>query len=89
VDPTFLLRGLRLNVADAGATPGHIHLIGGIHGHDRRPPGTHVASPSMVSTSVRLRVLAWGQRRATIPSMNRVRTGVAVLPGMLWGLIPA
>ena len=86
--PTFLQRTYGLNVAQAGALTGHIHLIGGI--------GTSVAAAWLMSRpfmrSPRRVLLALGAVTAfaTIPSIIAYWTHSLILArAMFWLYIPA
>jgi MFS family permease len=86
--PTFLLRTYGLNVAQAGAITGHIHLLGGTL-------GTIVAvwvmsRPFMLDPRRVLAVLGWVTGCATVLSIIAYWThslGLARL--MLWAYLPA
>ena len=86
--PTFLLRTYGLNVAQAGAITGNIHLIGGIAA--TVSAAWLMGRPSMVDPRRVLRVLAWVTGVATIPSIIAYWTGSLPLARlMFWCYIPA
>jgi MFS family permease len=86
--PTFLLRTYGLNVAQAGAITGHIHLFGGILA--TAAAAWIMARPSMVDPRRVLRVLAWVTGCATVPSLIAYWTGYLPLARlMFWAFIPA
>jgi MFS family permease len=86
--PTFLLRTYGLNVAQAGAITGHIHLIGGIAA--TAGAAWLMSRPSMVDPKRVLRLLAWVTGVATIPSVIAYWTGSLSLARlMFWCYIPA
>jgi len=86
--PTFLLRAYGLNVAQAGAITGHIHLIGGILA--TAGAAWLMSRPSMVDPHRVLRVLAWVTGCATIPSIIAYWTDSLWLARvMFWAYIPA
>ena len=86
--PTFLLRTYGLNVAQAGAITGHIHLIGGIL-------ATVVAAwfmsrPLMLDPRRVLWTLAWVTACATLPSIAAYWTHSLWLAKlMFWAYVPA
>ena len=86
--PTFLLRTYGLNVAQAGAITGHIHLIGGIL-------ATVVAAwfmsrPLMLDPRRVLWTLAWVTACATLPSIAAYWTHSLWLAKLLfWAYVPA
>jgi hypothetical protein len=86
--PTFLLRTYGLNVAQAGAITGHIHLIGGIL-------ATVVAAwfmsrPLMLDPRRVLWTLAWVTGCATLPSIAAYWTHSLWLAKlMFWTYVPA
>jgi len=86
--PTFLLRTYGLNVAQAGAITGHIHLVGGIL-------ATVLAAwvlsrPFMLNPRRVLWLLAWVTGCATIPSIIAYWTHSLWLARvMFWAYIPA
>jgi predicted MFS family arabinose efflux permease len=86
--PTFLMRTYSLNVAQAGAVTGHVHLVGGIVA----TAGTAwlMARPSMVSPRRVLWILAAIIGLATIPSFFAYWTQTLwVAKLMFWIYIPA
>jgi MFS family permease len=86
--PTFLMRTYDLNVGQAGAITGHIHLIAGFVA----TVGTAwlFGRPSMVDPRRVCWVLAAGVGLATIPSMIAYWTHSLVLARvMFWLFIPA
>jgi MFS family permease len=86
--PTFLMRTYGLNVGEAGAVTGHIHLIGGV----LASVGTAwlFARPSMLEPRRVCWVLAGGVGLATIPSFIAYWTHSLVLTRtMFWLFIPA
>ena len=86
--PTFLMRTYSLNVAQAGAVTGHVHLVGGI----LATAGTAwlMARPSMVSPRRVLWTLATIIGFATIPSFLAYWTQTLwVAKLMFWIYIPA
>ena len=86
--PTFLLRTYGLNVAQAGAITGHIHLIGGIAA--TAGAAWLMSRPSMVDPRRVLRLLAWVTGVATVPSIIAYWTGSLSLARlMFWCYIPA
>jgi MFS family permease len=86
--PTFLLRTYGLNVAQAGAVTGQIHLVGGIAA--TASAAWLMGRPSMVDPIRVLRVLAWVTGLATIPSIIAYWTGSLSLARlMFWCYIPA
>jgi MFS family permease len=86
--PTFLLRAYGLNVAQAGAITGHIHLIGGIAA--TAGAAWLMSRPAMVDSRRVLRVLAWVTGIATVPSIIAYWTGSLFLARlMFWCYIPA
>lgn len=86
--PTFLLRTYGLNVAQAGAITGHIHLIGGIAA--TAGAAWLMGRPTMVDPKRVLRVLGWVTGVATIPSIIAYWTGSLSLARlMFWCYIPA
>jgi MFS family permease len=86
--PTFLLRTYGLNVAQAGAITGHIHLIGGIAA--TAGAAWLMSRPAMVDPRRVLRVLAWITGVATVPSIIAYWTGSLSLARlMFWCYIPA
>jgi MFS family permease len=86
--PTFLMRTYSLNVAQAGAVTGHVHLVGGI----LATAGTawFMARPSMVNPRRVLWALATIIGFATIPSFFAYWTQTLWLAKlMFWIYIPA
>ncbi len=86
--PTFLMRTYSLNVAQAGAVTGHVHLVGGI----LATAGTawFMARPSMVNPRRVLWTLASIIGFATIPSSFAYWTHTLWLAKlMFWIYIPA
>ena len=86
--PTFLLRTYGLNVAEAGAIMGHIHLVGGIL-------ATIVAAwlmsrPFMLDSRRVLWALAWVTGCATVLSIIAYWThSLPLAKAMLWAYVPA
>jgi MFS family permease len=86
--PTFLLRTYGLNVAQAGAITGHIHLVGGIAA--TAGAAWLMSRPSMVDPRRVLTALAWVTGCATIPSIIAYWTESLWLARlMFWLYIPA
>ena len=86
--PTFLMRSYSLNVAQAGAITGHVHLVGGI----AATAGTVwlMSRPSMVDPRRVLWTLAIIIGLATIPSFLTYWThSLWTARLMLWMFIPA
>jgi predicted MFS family arabinose efflux permease len=86
--PTFLIRSYHLNVGEAGAVTGHIHLIGGIVA----TAGTAwiLSRPAMVDPRRVVWLLAAGVGVATIPSCIAYWTDSLLLAKcMFWIFIPA
>jgi predicted MFS family arabinose efflux permease len=86
--PTFLLRNYGLNVAQAGAITGHIHLVGGIL--SSLLAAWLMSRPFMLDPRRMLWALALVVGCATLPSIVAYWThslGVARL--MFWAYIPA
>jgi MFS family permease len=86
--PTFLMRTYGINVGEAGAVTGHIHLIGGV----LASVGTAwlFGRPSMLDPRRVCWVLAAGVGLATIPSFVAYWTHSLVLARtMFWLFIPA
>ena len=86
--PTFLMRTYSMNVGEAGAVTGHIHLIAGVIAS----LGTAwlFARPSMVDPRRVCWVLAGGIALATIPSMIAYQThSLPLARAMFWLFIPA
>ena len=86
--PTFLLRSYGLNVAEAGAIMGRIHLVGGIM-------ATLIAAwlmsrPFMLDARRVLWTLAWVTGCATVLSIIAYWThSLSVAKLMLWAYVPA
>jgi predicted MFS family arabinose efflux permease len=86
--PTFLLRAYGLNVAQAGAIMGHIHLVGGI-------AATVVAAwlmsrPFMFDPRRALWTLGWVISCATILSIGAYSThSLWLARALLWAYVPA
>jgi MFS family permease len=86
--PTFLMRTYGLNVGEAGAVTGHIHLIGGVLASVGA--AWLFARPSMLDPRRVCWVLAGGIGLATIPSVIAYWTHSLVLARtMFWLFIPA
>jgi MFS family permease len=86
--PTFLLRTYGLNVAQAGAITGHIHLVGGILA--TLAAAWFMSRPSMLDPRRVLWVLGLVIGCATIPSMIAYWTHSLWLARvMFWAYIPA
>jgi MFS family permease len=86
--PTFLMRTYGLNVGEAGAVTGHIHLIGGVLASVGA--AWLFARPSMLDPRRVCWVLAGGVGLATIPSILAYWTHSLVLARtMFWLFIPA
>ena len=86
--PTFLMRTYGLDVGEAGAVTGHIHLIGGV----AASVGTAwlLSRPFMTDPRRVCWVLAAGIGLATIPSFFAYWThSLAVAKVMFWLFIPA
>jgi predicted MFS family arabinose efflux permease len=86
--PTFLIRMYGLNVGEAGAITGHIHLVGGIVA----TAGTAwiLSRPSMADPRRVLWLLGAGVALATIPSFVAFWTSsLSVARAMFWVFIPA
>jgi predicted MFS family arabinose efflux permease len=86
--PTFLMRTYGLNVGEAGAVTGHIHLIGGV----AASVGTAwlLSRPFMTDPRRVCWVLAVGIGLATIPAFFAYWThSLAVAKVMFWLFIPA
>jgi predicted MFS family arabinose efflux permease len=86
--PTFLMRTYGLNVAEAGAVTGHIHLVGGV----LASLGTAwlLSRPFMVDPRRVCWVLTAGVGLATIPSFIAYWThSLPVAKAMFWLFIPA
>jgi predicted MFS family arabinose efflux permease len=86
--PMFLMRTYHLNVADAGAVTGYIHLVGGI----AATAGTAwiLSRPSMADPRRVVWLLAAGVALATIPSFLAYWTrSLQFATVMLWLFIPA
>lgn len=86
--PTYLLRAFGLNVAQAGAVTGNIHLVGGIIA--TAATAWFMGRPSMHDPRRILRTLAWVIGLATIPSLIAYWTqSLALAKVMFWLYIPA
>jgi len=86
--PTFLMRTYGLNVAQAGAVTGHVHLVGGIMA--TAATAWFMARPSMVNSRRVLWTLATIIGLATIPSFFAYWTQTLWLTKlMFWVYIPA
>ena len=86
--PTFLMRNYDLNVGEAGAITGHIHLVGGIIA----TAGTAwiLSRPAMADPRRVVWLLAAGVGLTTIPSFIAYWThSLMVAKAMFWLLIPA
>jgi MFS family permease len=86
--PTFLLRTYGLNVAQAGALTGNIHLIGGLTA--TATTAWLMSRPRMEDPHRVLWTLGWVIGLATIPSMIAYWThSLEVARFMFWAFIPA
>jgi MFS family permease len=86
--PTFLMRTYSLNVAQAGAVTGHIHLVGGILA--TVGAAWLMSRPYMVDPRRVLFALAWVIGFATVPSLLAYWTHSLWLAKlMFWMYIPA
>ena len=86
--PTFLLRTYGLNVAQAGAITGQIHLVGGILA--TAAAAWIMSRPYMVDPRRVLGLLGWVIGCATVPSMLAYWTHSLWLARvMFWAYIPA
>jgi MFS family permease len=86
--PTFLLRSYGLNVAQAGALTGHIHLVGGLLA--TAGAGWIVSRRYMLDPHRVLWMLGWVIGCATIPSLIAYWTHSLWLARvMFWAYIPA
>jgi predicted MFS family arabinose efflux permease len=86
--PTFLMRNYDLNVGEAGAITGHIHLVGGIIA----TAGTAwiLSRPAMADPRRVVWLLAAGVGLTTIPSFIAYWThSLMVAKAMFWLFIPA
>jgi MFS family permease len=86
--PTFLMRAYHLNVGEAGAVTGHVHLVGGVVA----TAGTAwwLSRPAMVDPRRVVWMLAIGIGLATIPSILAYSThSLATAKLMFWLFIPA
>ena len=86
--PTFLMRTYSLNVGEAGAMTGHIHLLGGL----LATAGTAwiLSRPWMVDPRRVVALLGAGVGLATIPSFIAYWThSLWVAKSMFWVFIPA
>ncbi len=85
--PTFLMRTYHLNVAEAGAVTGHIHLAGGILA--TAGAAWLMSRPSMVDPRRVLWAIGWVIGLATIPSLLAYWThSLAIAKLMFWIYIP-
>jgi predicted MFS family arabinose efflux permease len=86
--PTFLMRSYGLNVAQAGAITGHIHLVGGIFA--TACAAWLTSRPFMVDPRRVLLTLAAVTGCATIPSVIAYWTqSLWIAKWMFWSFIPA
>jgi len=86
--PTFLMRSYGLNVGEAGAVTGHIHLVGGVVASVGA--AWLFARPSMLDPRRVCWVLAGGVALATIPSFVAYWTdSLLISRTMFWMFIPA
>jgi len=86
--PTFLLRTYGLNVAQAGAITGHIHLVGGILA--TVAAAWFMSRPFMLDPRRVLWTLAWVTGCATVPSMIAYWSHSLWLARfMFWAYVPA
>ncbi len=86
--PTFLLRSYGLNVAQAGAITGNIHLIGGIAA--TAAAAWLMSRPFMFEPRRVLSALGLIIGAATIPSIIAYQThSLALMTAMFWAFIPA
>jgi predicted MFS family arabinose efflux permease len=86
--PTFLLRSYGLNVAQAGAITGHIHLVGGIL--SSLVAAWLMSRPFMLDPRRMLRALALVVGCSTVPSMIAYWThSLSLAQLMFWAFIPA
>jgi predicted MFS family arabinose efflux permease len=86
--PTFLLRSYGLNVAQAGAITGHIHLVGGIL--SSLVAAWLMSRPFMLDPRRMLWALALVVGCATVPSMIAYWThSLSLAQLMFWAFIPA
>lgn len=86
--PTFLMRSYNLNVGEAGAVTGHIHLVGGI----LATAGTAwiLSRPAMADPRRVVWLLAVGVGLTTIPSFIAYWThSLWIAKTMFWLFIPA
>ena len=86
--PTFLMRSYHLNVGEAGAVTGHIHLVGGIIA----TAGTAwiLSRPAMADPRRVVWLLAVGVGLTTIPSFIAYWThSLWIAKTMFWLFIPA
>ena len=86
--PTYLLRAFGLNVAQAGALTGNIHLVGGAIA--TAATAWFMSRPAMHDPRRILRTLAWVIGLATVPSLFAYwTTSLALAKLMFWLYIPA
>jgi MFS family permease len=86
--PTFLLRAYHLNVAQAGAITGHIHLVGGLLA--TAGAAWLMSRPFMLDPRRALWMLGWVIGCATVPSFIAYWTHSLWLARvMFWAYIPA
>jgi len=86
--PTFLLRTYGLNVAQAGAILGHIHLVGGILA--TLVAAWLMAQPFMLDPRRVLWTLGWVTGCATVLSIIAYSThSLGLAQAMLWAYVPA
>jgi len=86
--PTFLLRAYGLNVAQAGAVTGHIHLVGGIFA--TAGAAWLMSRPFMFDPRRVLWLLGWVIGCATVPSIVGYWTHSLWLAKlMFWAYVPA
>jgi MFS family permease len=86
--PTFLLRTYQLNVAQAGAITGHIHLVGGLLA--TAGAAWLMSRPFMADPRRVLWMLGWVIGCATVPSIIAYWTQSLWLARvMFWAYIPA
>ena len=86
--PTFLMRAYGLNVSEAGAVTGRIHLIGGMIA--TAATAWWLSRPSMATPKRVVYLLAAGVALATVPSFIAYWThSLPLAKGMFWIFIPA
>jgi len=86
--PTFLLRSYGLNLAQAGAVTGHIHLVGGMLA--TAGAAWLMSRPYMVNPLRVLWTLGWVIGCATVPSLIAYWThSLWLAKVMFWAYIPA